>query len=233
MIRPFDHLLVLLLVLVVPVAAARGYRAFVRAVRGGDADARLREYRHTIGLEWALCLLVLGWWWLAGRSLATLGAALPPGARTLAGLGITVVMLALMVRQWRTVRRLEGAKLDPLRAQMAAVIDLIPHSASEYRWFQRVAVTAGICEEVLYRGFLIWYLQHAMPGWAAAIAGGAVFGLAHGYQGAAGILKTGVTGILAGLLFTGTGSLLWPVILHAAVDLQGGAIGRRLLAPNR
>ena len=231
MTRLVDHLLVLLLVLVVPVATARGYRAFVRDVQGGDATARLREYRHTLVLEWSLCLIVMVWWWLAARSPAALGLVLPDGARTLAGLGITVLVLALMVRQWRTIGRLEGAALDPLRAQMASVIDLIPHTETEFRWVQRVAVTAGICEEVLYRGFLIWYLQHFVPGWAAAIAGGAVFGLGHWYQGAAGVVKTGITGVLAGLLFTGTGSLLWPIILHTAVDLQGGAIGRRLVTP--
>ena len=36
--------------------------------------------------------------------------------------------------------------------------------------------------------------------------------------------------LVAAVLYVATGSLLWPIVLHAAVDLQGGAIGRRVLA---
>ena len=43
------------------------------------------------------------------------------------------------------------------------------------------------------------------------------------------VIKTGATGLVMGILYLGTGSLLFPVILHAAVDLQGGAIARRAL----
>jgi len=42
-------------------------------------------------------------------------------------------------------------------------------------------------------------------------------------------VKTGVTGLIMGALFVATGSLLWPMILHAAVDLQGGAAAKLLL----
>jgi hypothetical protein len=34
---------------------------------------------------------------------------------------------------------------------------------------------------------------------------------------------------MAGLLFALTGSLLWPVVLHVALDLQGGAIMRHVV----
>jgi membrane protease YdiL (CAAX protease family) len=46
------------------------------------------------------------------------------------------------------------------------------------------------------------------------------FGLAHAYQGLTGILTTGVLGgVLAGV-YLSTGSLLLPVLLHAAIDLR-------------
>ena len=55
------------------------------------------------------------------------------------------------------------------------------------------------------------------------------FGLAHWYQGRVGVLKTGLLGGLMATFYLGTGSLLWPAILHVAIDLQGGAVGRRVL----
>jgi membrane protease YdiL (CAAX protease family) len=131
--------------------------------------------------------------------------------------------------QWRAVLRLEGEALNPLRAQMESAAGLMPHTATEYRWWRAIAITAGVCEEVVYRGFLMWFLGHWMSPLLAAIVAGTAFGLGHLYQGPLGMVKTGVVGVLAGLLFAGTGSLLWPIILHAAVDLHGGAMARRVL----
>ena len=53
------------------------------------------------------------------------------------------------------------------------------------------------------------------------------FGLAHAYQGRAGVVLTGVLGGVMAALYVGTGSLLLPVLLHAAIDL------RFLLVPTR
>jgi membrane protease YdiL (CAAX protease family) len=32
-----------------------------------------------------------------------------------------------------------------------------------------------------------------------------------------------------GLVYIGTGSLVWPMILHALIDVQGGSVGYTLL----
>jgi membrane protease YdiL (CAAX protease family) len=225
-----DHLLVIILLLVSPIWGARAYRKFVEEVQAGHPAARVREYRSTVLLEWFVTLLLLAWWGLAGRSLVALGFALPPTPRTIAGLALTVAGLAFMLVQWRAVSRGTAQVMQQLRAQMASVADLMPRTALEYRWFKAVSVTAGICEEILFRGFVIWYLGNWMSPWLAAVVAAVAFGLAHAYQGVAGIVKTGVTGLIMGLVFVASGSLLWPVILHAAVDLQGGAMARRVLS---
>ncbi len=69
---------------------------------------------------------------------------------------------------------------------------LLPQTATEKRWFDAVSVTAGICEEIIYRGFLFAYFAAWLPGAAAGVVivlAGLVFGLGHLYQGAAGIVK--------------------------------------------
>ena len=230
MIHLLDLLLVVLLLFVFPVWGAREYRVLLRKIEAGNTAIRLRYYRWTVLELWGLCLAVMLWWWQASRSAEALGLALPPGARSLVGLALTVLGLGFLLMQWRAVLRLEGDALAPLRKQMEVAVGLMPHTATEYRWWRAISITAGICEEVLYRGFVMWFLGHWMSPWLAAIAAGAAFGVAHLYQGTSGMLKTGVTGVLMGLLYAGTGSLLWPMILHAAVDLQGGAMARRVLA---
>jgi membrane protease YdiL (CAAX protease family) len=224
-----DHLIVFFLFVVAPYWTALDYRALVRKVRAGDPMARLRAFRLTVIIAWSFTLLLLVWWGVSGRGLAAMGFVLPTGLRTIAGLVLTAFALAFLAQQWRAITKLEGQGLDRLRAQAASVADLMPRTDLEHRWWKAVSVTAGITEEIAYRGFLIWYLGQWMSPWIAALVGAVAFGLGHFYQGGTGVVKTGVIGLVMGLLFVGTGSLLWPIILHTAIDLQGGAAAKRLL----
>ena len=52
------------------------------------------------------------------------------------------------------------------------------------------------------------------------MVGAVAFGLAHAYQGPVGILTTGLLGGVMAALYLQTGSLLLPVLLHAAIDLR-------------
>ena len=102
-------------------------------------------------------------------------------------------------------------------------------SVREARVFSGVAITAGICEEVLYRGYLLWYLQSLGLGRGAVVVAIVAFGLAHAYQGIRGSVVTGVTGAVFMGLYLLTGSLVAPIVLHATVDLANGLMAYRLL----
>lgn len=106
----------------------------------------------------------------------------------------------------------------------ACVVDnLIPRSHREKRWFTLAALTAGISEEVVFRGFALWLLGTVFPGISAyglAAAAGILFGLAHFYQGVDGMVKTALLGMLFGFLFLGTDSLLFCIILHTLFDFS-------------
>lgn len=85
-----------------------------------------------------------------------------------------------------------------------------------------VSLNAGIFEELIFRGYLIWYLSHFLNiAWAATIAV-AMFGFAHIYQGIKqlpGILFISATAVL---LYLYTGSLLIPILFHVFLDaIQG------------
>ena len=98
-----------------------------------------------------------------------------------------------------------------------------PASQSERQWWVLVCMTAGICEETLFRGFLLHYL-HVLP-WTlnltlALLISSVIFGLNHLYGGIGGVLGSAIGGFLFGLLFLLSGNLLLPVVLHALTDLR-------------
>jgi membrane protease YdiL (CAAX protease family) len=230
---PVDHAVVAVLIAVLPVYAAWEYRRLVRRVRAGVPDARAREYRSTMIAQWAATGGIVALWWRAGRPADLLGLALPGGMRLFVGATVTALGLASLHAQWRAAMRLDRKGLDGLRAQMESVVDFLPRTPREASLFRRLSVTAGICEEIVYRGYLIWYLAGFVGVWPGAGLAAVAFGAIHIYQGVAGAIRTGLIGLVTGALYVGTGSLLWPMILHIAIDLQGGALARRALEPSR
>ena len=106
-----------------------------------------------------------------------------------------------------------------------SLLHLLPVSDRERRWWVLVSITAGVCEELLFRGFLHQFLQGQLHGnWtlnltSAWLLSALAFGLSHFYQGVAGIARTALTGAMFGLLAIVSGNLLLPIVLHVLVDL--------------
>jgi membrane protease YdiL (CAAX protease family) len=114
----------------------------------------------------------------------------------------------------------DGRHADP---GVHSTLALLPRTRGERRLFSVVGLTAGICEEWLYRGFFLAVVSALLGGPPEPIlvlVAAAAFGLAHAYQGVAGIVTTAVLGGVLALLYLDTGSLLVPVLLHAAIDLR-------------
>ncbi len=104
-----------------------------------------------------------------------------------------------------------------------AVRALFPHGRAEVIAYLVLALTAGICEEVMFRG----YLQAQLSAWfrrpgAALLSQGLVFGAAHGYQGPKRMVVIAVYGVLFGLLRNWRRSLRPGMAAHF---LQDGLIG--------
>ena len=121
---------------------------------------------------------------------------------------------------------------DPWGSSPGFVLRLIPRTAREKRLFAGLSIVAGLGEEVAYRGYMLSTLQLLGLGhWIAAVVSSAAFGWLHAYQGAAGIVRTGLTGLLLVLPVFATGSLIPSILAHACINLIAGLlIGPRLLA---
>ena len=223
-----DHILIIALFVVLPIEGVLTMRKLVRAVQSGDARARSAAYIKTMGLEWTLLAAVLIAWIICGRSWDTLGVKLGGIWPSLLGVLALVMIGALLRMQHRGVQRLTSEQLARIRARQRETLVLLPANAWERRLFIMLAITAGVCEEFLYRGFAMWYLTHWLNPWVGMLAASAAFGLAHAYQGPKGIVRTGLVGAMFGSLYLLSGSLLWPIIGHAAVDLAAGMLAKRL-----
>jgi hypothetical protein len=108
---------------------------------------------------------------------------------------------------------------------MSFLNPLLPHTEAERYLFWFVAITAGICEEILYRGFLFSFLRESTGMIAAVVLSSIVFGFAHIYQGYRLVPRTAIVGLFLAVVVVLTKSL-WPAILiHAAIDFSSGELG--------
>jgi membrane protease YdiL (CAAX protease family) len=163
------------------------------------------------------------------RPAAALGLAIPGDARSWAGAILCVLAFAYVNGQWRVLRRMPAEKLARLRESFGRTAAVLPRTPVEYRLFIAVSLTAGVCEELLFRGYFFAMTSHWLTIVGSAAVSAVIFGAGHAYQGWNGVAKTTIAGVLLGLVYIGTGSLVWPMILHALIDVQGGSVGYTLL----
>ena len=194
-----------------------------RAVDAGDARARSRVYVRTIIEEWLLVIAAVIIFVAGRRSFASLWLGAPVGWRAWVGFAVPVAYLALVFAQMRMIAA-RPAALPKLRERLQPLRALIPHTEGEFRRFVPLAVTAGICEEFLFRGYLVWVLTFWIGLYPAAIVSMIAFGLAHGYQGGKFGFRAFAVGVVLGVMALVTRSLLPSMLLHAAIDLGSGWI---------
>jgi membrane protease YdiL (CAAX protease family) len=227
---PFDHLLVPLLVLAAPLVDALWlYPRLRRETEAGVLGARVRFYRLGLLVEWGFTAAVLALWVVHGRPLAALllGASRP--VPLAAGFALAALYAAVAVSTRRALLA-NPPRLARLRGQFESGAALLPTTPIERRWFAALSGTAGICEELLFRGYLPWYFGTWLGPLAAIAASCVLFGLAHAYLGGVHVLRTALVGAGLALVVLVSGSLLPAMVIHAAMDLLAGDIGPRALA---
>lgn len=224
-----QHLLFLFLLAVVPIG---DLYAIPKLKRNLSSEYKIRYYKLVCAWLWvasALAVFTIGF-----RPLFTINPSpgeiswlLPhPWVRylvkaliALAAIAIVVLPVGLVAWKKLTKRPLKYSAAGALKS----LSYFLPGTRTERRWWVFVSITAGVCEEILFRGFMLRYL-HVFP-WTlnltlALLISSMIFGVHHIYQGAGGAARVAIVGILFGLLFLLTGNLLFPIIFHGAMDLS-------------
>ena len=100
---------------------------------------------------------------------------------------------------------------------------LMPQTILEMILWVMLAATAGFCEELVFRGYLQRQCLALTQNVAAAvILQGVIFGTAHAYQGARGVVVISIYGMLFGALAAMRKSLRPGMMQHATQDGVSG-----------
>jgi membrane protease YdiL (CAAX protease family) len=219
-----DHALFVVLAVLFPLRAGTfGFRRLQLASVGERPRVRRSVYRQAIAIQWGLTLAALGLWVALRREWDAIGLV-PRLGWGLAGVLVGMLAAGLAVLRQRRQALADDDSLALLRRRMGRLELMLPHTREELALFLKLSLTAGICEELLYRGYLIWYLSHWLPIYPAAALASLLFGIGHLYQGWRGVLTTGFVGAFLSAVYLLTGSLYAGMVFHALMDAHSGQL---------
>ena len=225
MLQLWFHFVFLWLAVVLPLLTWLRRKNFRRGTPGQKLDTRRLYMRVMLG-QWIIALGIVYVFWKLGIPLKALGLVRPDWIATAYLAALIVVVAVFGERRFKALLA-NPEKLAKVRARAEGFSLLVPMTDVEARWWIALSITAGVCEEILYRGYLGFYLAAHMPMWAVAVCASVFFGLAHLYQGPKNAGRT----LMAGFLFWGTylltGSIVPGMVLHAFIDIRSGRALRR------
>jgi len=203
-------LFLVVMCVLLPLGALRQHQ---RLAAGIQHPTRTRIYASAIGTHLVFVLMV----WAVVRDAEL--DLFPPYRPTV--LHVAIGLLALAVG---LLPALERFRLnDPIAQERVRLI--APRTSTEFGVFYLLSATAGIAEELTYRGLLFTLLGALVRSWviAALIAAG-VFGIVHLFQGwkAAGIAA--LMGVREQIVVGLTGTLFVAIVVHALHDAIAGTV---------
>ena len=189
---------------------------------------RVKLYLATILFQWILTLVVA---WRAFARGLTLEDVAISGERSASVFVVAVVgAVVIAAGHWANVRRMSRSDHPNLARLRALGSRLFPRTPLETTLFVLLAATAGICEEFLFRGFVMGALiRPGLATWLVVVLSSAMFGIAHVYQGKGGSVGTGILGLLFAVVRITYHSLFPAVVWHAVLDIVAGIAGARFL----
>lgn len=183
---------------------------------------RVRIYLITLIVEWFFFVLVVVGVRRSGASvLVVLGDHWHSARQVLRDIGIaagfwivTAMLLWLLSRLLRITA--PGRNLQAM----------LPHGGAEIALWLALSLTAGVCEETIFRGYLqrqFMAITTSAP--AGILLSAAAFGAAHAYQGFRMVILISLYGAMFGILAHWRGSVRPGMIVHAWQDSLGGVVG--------
>jgi membrane protease YdiL (CAAX protease family) len=218
-VAPWWHT-VLVLAPIAVASIASGYQHGYPNANLPGMSPRLSSYLTVLVVEWIPVALIWGALRSRGLPFATLiGGRWPNALAFFRDLGLAVGLMVVAALVIDPLGSLLGAK-----ALEGSLAHVGPQTPLELTVYLVLALSAGFCEELIFRG----YLMRQLSAWtgsrtAGLLLQGIVFGLGHGYYRWV-MVAIMVLAWMLGLLARWRRSLLPGILFHALQDSLGGVV---------
>ena len=111
---------------------------------------------------------------------------------------------------------------------MKEIYRYLPKTKKEFCWFIMLSISAGICEEIIFRLFLFDFLKENANLLIAFILTNITFAITHIGMGRENITASFILGFLFSAIYYFTENIWIAVLLHTAIDINSGILGYRM-----
>jgi len=222
-----DHLMFLFLAVLIPtmsLLSSQGMQDF-----HFDKKTKINLYYSNGFFLWILALIVLTTFNFKARSFEQFGFSMPAWNWIVWVLTLLFIILYLVELISKHIFIKQERKMDWTKN-----LQFIPSDLQEFKHYMFLAIAAGVCEEILFRGFLIHYIYSFVPGsalglWIAIIVPAVVFAIGHLYQGKWAVLKILLGSMILSTVYLLSGSFFIVMVLHLGVDIISAIYARFLI----
>ena len=190
-----------------------------------NPDSRKIFFKQTVIIQIVLTTLVLGAMLINQDSIDHVGLGFTNDVMLILGLLASSILGTSLIRFY--LLKKNEHKIYREVERDIEVLFLFPRTEFEYRWSLATSFTVGICEEIIFRGFLYWQLAEWMPVLPAILLMNIIFGLVHYATGFRNAFLAFVLGVLLSIIFVYTNSLWVPILIHILIDVYAMTRGKR------
>ncbi len=132
---------------------------------------------------------------------------------------LAIIYLLFLIRSIQSSKELRAE----ITSKFESNKDILPVTKNEMLIFTLiVSVSAGICEELLFRAYLYAFLGSHIGMVAGIMLSSVIFGLWHIYLGWQEVVKTSIMGVLFCGIYIFTGNIILPILIHIFIDVYSG-----------
>lgn len=220
--------LILMLTVYLPIVGYREIKKLKLKLAEGYNEEKARFYHRTIAEAWIPVILVLLLIPISGINPEDMGLKWIQVDPTTVSkwlvyplvafyfLYLAYLLFSIFAFRYNKKSREKVAKTLPDDTRF-----LLPVTPREKQLWTRVSISAGITEEIVYRGYLFFALAVVFPSLSIIyilIITTVIFGLAHVYLGKD-VIKSTFLGLLFGIFYILFDSVIPVIILHIVQDL--------------
>jgi membrane protease YdiL (CAAX protease family) len=220
-----DHILAFIFCIAIPVYSSWQRPGNLAGLQFSTSDKKQIYLSGSFSL-FILGFIVMAEWLLFKRPLAEAGFTQPHDFNT--WWWVLIIFWILYIGD-TVIAISQKNKLEKTIDNWKRNTPFMPTGKEELPQYLLLCFSAGVFEEIAYRGYLITYCLYLFNGspnkeMLAVIIPGAVFSVAHYYQGKKGVIKIFILSLFFGFIFIKSGSLLIVMLLHFLVDAIGGLL---------
>lgn len=214
--------LFVLITVLYPIFLITDHHRRERQKKSDGSHNKIKEYQKTILVFWFLTILVVLNDYL--QPISSLSFQFELSLLNTVFMSLIVLLGYVQYRSSRITER----NVTAFASKSQKVVNYLPKSRCELSWFIMVAISAGFCEEVLFRMFVYEFAIQYIGVSGSLLFTNVIFAITHIDTGMKNLVGVFILGLVFSLIFYFTQNIWIVVALHISIDFNAGVLGYRV-----